>query len=227
MYCQPSNYPDIFLTNLDANPTLVSPNADYVLEFAFTKEASYDLEEYKSFLDSAIREFRHSRTYTHYKGYLIGLGMNCCQFHPYIQNNDDTMASLEMHHCMLTIYDIAALIAEHFLNTVGSITEFDLSELLRYEHINNRIPIVMLCKTCHQLYHHKYLYVHPDMIFGKWWELIDRYKMGMTRDIAYKILMYLNKCIGDRFDRQNERNKKLLELRESILDWSNTGFHSR
>lgn len=225
---EPARYPDIFITDAEHNPTIISPNADYSIQFALTKEASYDLEEYKAFLDAAIREFRHSRTYSHYKAYLIGLGMNCCQFHPYIQNDseDKKMATIEMHHCMINIYDIAILICEHYLNTIGQITEFDLSEALRYEHIHNRIPIVMLCKSCHQLYHHKYLYVPPDMIFGKWWELFDAYKMGMTRDIAFKVMMYLNKCISEeRLTKQNERNQKLLQLRENILDWSSTGCH--
>lgn len=228
MYCQPSNYPDIFLTNLDTNPTILSPNADYSIQFALTKEESYDLEEFKSFLDSGIRAFRHSRTYTHYKGYLMGLGLNCCQFHPYIQNDseDNKMADLEMHHCMLNIYDIAILITNHFLNTIGTITEFDLSEILKYEHLHNRIPIVFLCKTCHQQYHHQYLYVHPNMIFGKWWELIERYPMGLDRDIVFKLLMYLKKASGEKFAAQTERNKQLMKLRDHLLEWNNTGCKS-
>lgn len=222
MYYQPTNYPDIFLANADYNPELHSPNSDYCIEFALTKRSSYDVEEYKLFLDSAIREFRHSRTYSHYKAYLMSIGLNCCQFHPYIQNDTEEteMASLEMHHCMLNIYDISILITEHILNTVGAITEFDLSEILRYEHVNNRIPIVMLCKSCHQLYHHKYLYVHPNMCFGTWWELIERYKQGWTRDISYKLLMYLNKSFEGKFELQEEKAKKLLKLRDELLHWS-------
>ena len=224
---EPANYPDIFLTDLDTNPTLVSPNATYTLPFALTKERSYDYEEYNAVLMAAIKEFRRSRTYTKYKGYLYNLGLNCCAFHPYIQNLDELeVATLEMHHCMLTIYDIAFIIAEHFLNTIGTITEFDISELLRYEHTHNRIPIVFLCKDCHKRYHKQYLYVHPDNIFGKWWELIERYKMGITRDIAFKLLMYLNKSIGTKWDYQNERNKKLLALRDSLESFANTGTTS-
>ena len=224
MNCIPSNFPDVFLTNLDSNPTLVSPNSTYEIKFAMTKEESYDLEEYKNFLDGAIGMFRKSRAYTHYKGYIYGLDMNVCQFHPYIQNSEEyEMATLEMHHCMLNIYDIAILISSHFLNSGYSMTEFDLAELLKYEHHHNRIPITMLCKTCHQQYHHQYLYVPPDMIFGKWWELIERYNMGLERDIVFKILMYLNKALGEKLDFQLERNKKLLALRDNLLEWNNTG----
>ena len=213
------NYPDIILDNRTGNPTILSPNTDFKIQFALTREETYDLDEYKEFLDSAIRLFRHSRTYKHYKAYLHSLGMICCQFHPYIQANEEEDI-LEMHHCMLNIYDIAILITEHTLNTAGSITEFDLAELLKFEHANNRIPIVMLCKTCHQLYHHKYLYVHPNMCFGKWWELIERYKTGLNRDIMFKLMMYLKKAGEDKLPIQQERNAKLLKLKDELANWS-------
>ncbi len=216
-----NNYPDIILLNNNGNPTVTSVNTDESIAFALNKEGSYDLEEYRKFLDSGINLFRHSPTYKHYKAYLYSLGMNCCQFHPRIQSTeDDEIDLLEMHHCMINIYDIAILITEHTLNTNGYITEFDLAELLKFEHINNRIPIVFLCKTCHQLYHHKYLYVHPNMCFGKWWELIERYNKGLNRDITFKLMMYLKKAIGDKYEIEKEKNLKLLELRDSLYDWS-------
>ena len=121
---------------------------------------------------------------------------------------------------MLNIYDIATIITEHILNTVGFITEFDLAELLKYEHIHNRIPIVMLCKTCHQLYHNKYLYVHPDMCFGKWWELIENYSTGLNRDIMFKLMMYLKRASEEKLPIQKERNAKLLKLRTELVDWT-------
>ena len=224
MFYIPTNYPDILLSNQNNNPILHSPNSDYSISFAMTKDGSYDLEEYKLFLDSAIREFRHSRTYTHYKAYLYSLGLNCCQFHPYIMSGKDfEVASLEMHHCMLNIYQIAVLISDHLLNTYGTLTEFDLAEILRYEHVNNRIPIVMLCKTCHQQYHHKYLYVHPNMVFGKWWELIERYPSGLkdNKDIANSLIMYLSKAINeDEVKTQERKAKYLLQLRDNIMKWS-------
>ena len=223
MYTQTNVFPNVFVENAEHNPLLTSPNSEYAVEFALTKEGSYDLDEYKAFLDSAIREFRHSRTYKHYKAYLYSIGLDCCQFHPNITAGNDEgeeMASLEMHHCMLNIYDIAIIITEHILNTYGAITEFDLSDLLRYEHTQNNIPVVMLCKTCHQMYHHKYLYVHPEMIFGKWWSLLERYPNGLNRDIAYKLMMYLNNSLDGKYKFKEEQASKLLELRDKLYDWS-------
>lgn len=226
MHCIPTNYPNIFLDDSKGNPTLLSPNATYSISFGFDKEQSYDLDEYKNLIDSSIREFRGSRTYSHYKAFLMGYGLNYCAFHPYIQNSaeDDKMATLEMHHCMLTIFDIACMITEHYLNLGQYITEFDLSEILRIEHSEHRVPVVMLCKTCHQLYHHQYLYVPPTCIWGKWWELIERYKYGLTREIAYKLMMYLNQAIDDkRLAKKKEIAGRLLGLRDNIKSWCGLG----
>ena len=212
-----ANYPDILLSNLEINPEISSPNADYSITMAFTRDQRYDFEEYESVFKSAIKNFRNSNTYKHYKSYLYSLGINCCQFHPYIT---DEIASLEMHHCMLNIYDIAIIIMEDSINRYGSITEFDLADLLKIEHTNNRIPIVMLCKNCHQLYHHKSLYVHPSQIFGKWWELFDRYPLGLTREICEKLLKYISRGLHDKEKYRDEDNKKLLELRGKIEEWT-------
>jgi hypothetical protein len=36
-------------------------------------------------------------------------------------------------------------------------------------------------------------YIPPDMTFGKWWELLSKYRYGITYDIANKINKYINK----------------------------------
>jgi hypothetical protein len=210
-----ANYPDILIGNLDINPSIYSPNADYCIQFALTKEQKYDYEEYEAVLKSAISGFRKSNTYRHYKSYLYSLGLDCCQFHPYIQATDDhDIATLEMHHCMLNIYDIAILIAEHTLNTYGSITEFDLDDLLRLEHSENNIPIVMLDETSHEKYHDdSESFLPPTMTFGRWWVLLYKYRYGISMDIAKKILRYISKYY-------NNADVLSIQLRSDILSFA-------
>jgi hypothetical protein len=218
-----ANYPDILMADINTNPRLLSPNSDYCISFKMTPEDKYDFEEYEAIIKSAVHNFRTSVRYKHYKSYLHNLGLDRCYFHPYIQSTPEfEMASLEMHHCMLTIFDITVIIAEHLLNSGISFSEYQLTELLKQEHSANRVPITMLCKTCHQQYHHKYLYVHPEGIFGKWWELLERYPLGWNRDIMEKVMRYLNKAVGEKFQYRVEDMKKLLELRDAVADWSGT-----
>ena len=149
----------------------------------------------------------------------MGIGADHCQFHG---NITDEMATLEMHHSMITIYDIAIIITEHVLNTYGKITTFDLAQLLRQEHTNHRVQLVMLSLTPHQLYHNtEDFFIHPDMSITKdWWEFLEKYHTGITQDIAFKILFYLKRAI----DEGGSNDKGLLELRSRVLDWSQSNI---
>ena len=123
---QQTNVPDIWQYN-DVNPTWQSPNSPFEISFAQTRESLMDIEVFKSFLDNAISRFRHSRTYKHYKAHLMEMGLNRCQFQGNIKSDiDQEMATIEMHHNILTIFDVALIITEHMLNVQGATTTFDL-----------------------------------------------------------------------------------------------------
>lgn len=195
-------------------PCLRSPNSPYELPFYQTKETLINIEDYRRFLDNAIARFRHSRTYKNYKHYLMTLGLDHCHF---MSNINSEMANIEMHHNVLTIFDIAVIITEHVINTVGYISSFHLVELLKYEHTHNRVQVVMLTETAHQLFHSDPdFFIHPDMCFGQWWDFLSRYRYGITRDIAYKIINYIKRAEEE----TGSFNNNLLAIREDILDWS-------
>lgn len=206
--------PDIEFYNNNLNPVISSPNSPFEISFYQTRETLMDTDTYSRFLKNAISRFRKSIVYKHYKGFLFGLGMDHCQFHGEIS---DEMATLEMHHNMLTIYDIAIIITEHTLKTQGMISTFDLVELLRQEHINHRVQLVMLSLTPHQLYHNNPdFFIHPDMCFGNWCEFLNLYNKGITQDIAFKVLFYLKRAIEE----GHSNDADLLQIRDRIMDWS-------
>jgi len=184
------------------------------LPFEQTKATLIDIERYKRFLDNSISRFRRSRSYKGYKSYLMCMGLDRCQI---LGNIDDSMAEIEMHHNFLTIFDISILISMHMLNTIGKITTFDLISLLIQEHRNNNIPVVMLSKTVHEVYHHSPdFYIPLSMTFGKWWDLLVKYRYGITLDIANKVIKYINKC-----QEHNElTNIEYFKLKESMESWA-------
>ena len=200
-------------------PSIQSPNCQWDLQFYATEESFVDLEFYKRFLDNAISRFRTSRTYKNYKAYLMSLGMNRCQI---LGNIDENMADIEMHHNFLTIFDIALMITEHTIKTKGYITTFDLVNTLKEEHKNNRIPLVMLTKTVHQLYHANEDFIIPaQYCFGYWQDLLIKYKYGITKDIAYKCLNFIQKSIEiEQVGNDYALTNNLLKLRNDIVDWS-------
>ena len=204
------NYTDTF-----DNPTLTSPNSLIDLPFEMTRETMLDVETYKSFISSAISGFRGSKEYKAYKSYLMSLGLDHCQIFGYLSEEELGDRKIEMHHNFLTIYDIAFLITEHSLNTIGHITTFDVIDMLIEEHRSNRIPIVMLSKTPHQLYHaDNNNFLPPDMTFGRWWELIYNYRYGITIDIAKKIIMFIQQYVDD------NNYQMMIRLRNDLLGFA-------
>ena len=91
------------------------------------------------------------------------------------------IVDIELHHNILNLFDDFILICEHCLNTVGRISTFDLIYLVTLEHQNNRIPCCFLDVTSHQMYtNDPDGFIPPDMTFGKWWELLSKYRYGIT-----------------------------------------------
>lgn len=215
-------YPGIYCDNSYGNPTLSTPNEPFTIQFAQTKEAlECDTELYKYFLDNAISRFRHSKTYKQYKSHLYNAGLDRCQVLGNITEEMVGQRGLEMHHNFITIHDIALIICGHTLNTVGYITTYDLVQLLKEEHKANRVPLVLLSKTVHQLYHANEEFVLPaDMCVGHWWELLEKYKYGITLSIAYKIIYFLEKSIELDQDKTKFPDGELLKLRDQVRSWA-------
>lgn len=209
---------DIYLAQeyIYTNPIITcmfAQNAPQPLMFEQTRETLIDVDRYKQFIDNAISRFRRSRSYKGYKAYLMCMGLDRCQI---LGNITTEMADIEMHHNFLTIFDIAILISQHILNTMGKLTSFDLVALLIQEHRLNNIPIVMLSKTAHQTYHdNPDFYIPLSMTFGKWWDLLIKYRYGITLDIAHKVIKYIDRC------QQNNELTSLeyFRLKESMESW--------
>ena len=202
-----------YINTEDQIPAIYFPRCEYPLTFYQTRDTLADMDRYKAFIDNCTHRFRKSRTYKSYKSYLMSMGLDRCQV---IGNIQDGMANIEMHHNFLTIYDITILISQHILNTVGRCTTFDIVALLMQEHRNNNIPIVMLSETVHQLYHdNPDFYIPISMTFGKWWDLLIKYRYGITLDIAYKVVKYIQNC-----QRNNELNSvEFFKLSDDIKNW--------
>lgn len=209
--------PGIEQYNENMNPSLKSPYSTYSIGFYQTRDSLLDIDLYRSFLKNCESRFRHSETYKNYKGFLIGLGMDRCQVHGFI-HTDMEGVDIEMHHAILTLFDLCLIITEHILNTVGFVSTFDVVQALKEAHKNNEVALVMLSKTPHQLYHANtgQFFIHPKMCFGNWPAFLEKYNKGLTQDVAFKLLYYLKKSL----EKEGTDDSGLLNLREKIKEWS-------
>lgn len=209
-----STIPDInFIPG--SNPIISASNNPKILQFKQTKESLLDVDTYRNFLKNAISNFHRTRTYKNYKAFLMGLGLDRCQVHGNITSD---MATIEMHHNMLTIFDIAFIITSHITNTCEEgLSTFDLVYLLKKVHKEHKVQLVMLSLTPHQLYHNTHqLSIPPEMCFGDWYSFLQEYRYGISKDIAFKILFYLKEFEDNDFG----INFDILKVRQDIVDWS-------
>lgn len=224
MLLKENYFPDIQTINISGNPTIITPNAEDSISLRKTMQDLMDPDLMVKFIRNAVKLFRGTEYYKLYKAHLITLGLDRCQVLgnlPVDTDDKDTLVTIEMNHCIITVFDIAFIICDTILKTYGSITTFELVNLLIKEHAEHRVPLVMMCKSVHQAYHADPLFfVPPSMVFGKWWELIDRYKLGITPDIASKIVYYCKKCneVGTVSD------NGLLQLANDVQEWGNYNY---
>lgn len=221
-----NSFPDIQSINISGNPTLVTPNKEDSISLRHTYADLQDIDEYVKFIRNSVKLFRGTEYYKLYKGHLLELGLDRCQVLgnlPVDTDNNDSLVTIEMNHVIITVFDVALIICETILKTYGSITSFELVNLLIKEHAEHRVPLVMMCKSVHQAYHADPLFfVQPNMIFGKWWELLDRYKLGITPEIASKVSYYCKKCQ----EQSGTFDNGLLQISRQVQEWGsyNNGF---
>ena len=186
-----NQYPDIIMVD-EKNPIVRSPYSPVDLFFYQTRDTMNDSNDFRRFIKSAEARIRASREYKAYKAYLIEtIGINRCQILGNVTMDD---ADIELHHNVLGLFDICLLITYHTINTVGCITTFDLIQMLIQEHYNNNVGVTFLSKTAHQVYTaDPEGFIPPEMTFGKWWELLNKYKYGITYEIANKVIKYIKK----------------------------------
>lgn len=173
------------------NPTVKSPYAPMDLQFNMTRETLQDVDLFRNFLKNAESRFRASLEYKAYKAKLMAMGLDRCQMMGNITSED---ADIELHHNVLGLFDICLLITLHVINTIGMINSFQLIQMLIYEHNNDNVGVTFLSSTAHQLYTvDPEGYIPPDQTFGRWWELLSRYRYGITYDLANKVIKYVRK----------------------------------
>ena len=207
--------PNIEICSDGVNPMIVSPSSPYGISFYATRDSLMDTDTYRAFLKNIEKRVRQSVFYTHYKAYIYDY-MDHSQIHANI-NSD--MAKLEMHHAIFTLFDIALMITEYYLNMAGYVTTYDVVQTIKDEHRQNNIAIVMMDETSHQMYHANTgcFVIHPDMCISKNWpNFIEKYKYGLTQDLAFKILYYIKRSI----ESGCTDDQGLLNLRDKIYDWS-------
>ena len=146
----------------------------------------FDETNLKKFIKSVERTVRSSKEY---KRYIENLRTNvhALNYDTVMSNISNTDTALEFHHYPLSLYEISEILILDHLANKDNITSFSIAKEIMEYHFKNKIGLVSLTKTNHELAHDGALFLHKDQIFGKYEEFINEHPNGISMDIRNKI----------------------------------------
>lgn len=152
-----------------------------------TLEDAKERTKYIKLIESYVRG---SMEYRNYIGYLKNhLNLTKCKFFKNIDVKN-TKVSLEMHHYPFTLYDIVDVVVEKYIKTNTVINEFDIAEEVMRLHYENKVGLVPLTKTAHELAHEGQLFLPSTFVTGCYKSFIkeyDKYIMEVHRQYVNTI----------------------------------------
>lgn len=94
---------------------------------------------------------------------------------------------LELHHSPFTLFEIVQTICNKQLYTNGKFSDFSVAEETMLLHYENKIGLMPVDPTSHELIHSQSLTVHPSIPIGDWKLFIKEYSEYMEDSLLEKI----------------------------------------
>lgn len=181
-------------TNSDLKKSLklVMPaNMDYHVPLTTTR----DIEKFIKRIERIVRSSME------YKDWIIFLkenvGLDRCVFFQNITNEKSKgKISLEMHHEPFTLYDIVMVVVNKFQKEGQPINDLFIADEVARLHYENKIGLIPLSKTAHQMVHNsEKLSIPLNMVYGSYIEFLQEYdpyiddEMGLYEKVEKKVEM--------------------------------------
>lgn len=184
------------LISLNKNDNIVIARKDnsknIIGSFYFTQWT--DMKETKNFIKNIERQIRSSKEYKYYIGHLNNeIGIHSCSVFGNISDDVEGI-TLEYHHYPFTLYDIVEICMNKFIMNNVDFTSFDIVKEVLKLHENNKVGLVKLSKTAHDLVHAGKIYINLKSIFGDVQSFVNEYLDYIPDDIKenYNKLIDMN-----------------------------------
>lgn len=134
-------------------------------------------ENFSSFVKAVESMVRKDQRYKHVKNRLFENGFDRCAFYG---NLNSDKVTIDMHHGpMFNLYEVVAIITDHFLTLNGKVCVEDIAEEVMQAHLQKKVQLTMLCETAHQLSHDGEIFVHFNNAFGDVNDFLRTYHKGI------------------------------------------------
>ena len=154
-------------------------------------------KEYDKFVKRIEKIVRSSLEYKDYIQYLKeNVGLDKCVFFQNVTNKGNTRGrvSIEMHHEPFTLYDITCVVINKYVKDGLPINDLFIADEIIALHYENKVGLVPLSKTAHQLVHNSDKLVVPlNLCYGSYSEFLSEYDkyidddMGLYDKLEHKI----------------------------------------
>ncbi|QXN67771.1 hypothetical protein FPHOBKDP_00017 [Listeria phage LPJP1] len=164
---------DIIDKELEENKTFVVDTNEFDTENMINSVVPSE-EKFNKAIEKIIRK---SNEYRRYIGILKNnIDLTSCKFLKRVDVSEIRRVNIEMHHYPFTLYDIVSMHRERIKQDLGEFYSYDtftIAENIMKMHYENKIGIVPLSYTAHELAHSGKLVIplNKDYVFGNWQEL--------------------------------------------------------
>lgn len=130
------------------------------------------------------RIVRSSQEYKQYISFLRKeVDMTMCSFFTNISNKDSRKVSIEIHHEPFTLFDIAQIVLEKWIAENKKINPILIAEEVMKLHYQNKVGLIPLSITVHELVHSGKLFIPLQNVYGDFISFFEEYEPYISNDL--------------------------------------------
>lgn len=157
---------------------------------------STDKDRHK-FVNRVERIVRSSLEYRDYIQFLKEhVGLDSCIFFQNVTNGvgaRKSRVSVEMHHEPFTLYDIVNVIVSKYKDEGLPINDLNIADEVMALHYENKVGLVPLSKTAHQIVHNSTKLLVPlNMCYGNYSQFLEEYEPYISDEMYDKLERKMN-----------------------------------
>jgi len=186
-------------------------------QFGFTEVS--DSKAFNKFIKEIEKFVRGSVEYRGYIGYLKEeLDITTCTFLPNVDISEIKGVGIEFHHYPFTLYDICSTVVMKRAN-MGEhcLSAFVIADEVMKLHYENKVGLVPLSQTVHELAHSGEVFISIDKVFGDIKSFVQEYKNGIEDELKTQLkhLITLSKKTAEDY------RPEVLEKKATYLEMDN------
>lgn len=142
--------------------------------------------EKQKIIKQVERIVRGSLEYRQYIDYLKrNVDMNACSYYKGVNRNEGKKVSIEIHHEPFYLFDISQIVLEkHIDDDRDNVDPLRVAEEVMMLHYQNKIGLIPISKTIHELVHKDKIFIPLQSVYGKYLDFLEEYEDYIPNDIT-------------------------------------------